>query len=70
MRRIYRSGRRRASTTREDGPINPQSLAMVRGESHRATYRMHHFHSSPIYETGSRAHALFSSHLFSPVICR
>jgi hypothetical protein len=26
---------------------------MARGESHRATYRMHHFQPSGIYETGS-----------------
>jgi hypothetical protein len=31
---------------------------MVRGESHRATYRMHHFQSSRIYETGSSKHTL------------
>jgi len=27
---------------------------MVRGESHRATYKIHHFQPSRIYETGSR----------------
>jgi hypothetical protein len=34
--------------------INSQRSAIVRGESRRATYRMHHFQLSDIYETGSR----------------
>jgi len=54
MRRTCRNGRRRASPQPRGWSINPQSPAMVRGESHRATYRMHHFQSSGIYETGSR----------------
>jgi AbrB family looped-hinge helix DNA binding protein len=36
---------------------------MVRGESHRATYRMHHFQSSRIYETGSRGRVTIPAEL-------
>jgi hypothetical protein len=54
---MRRTCRKRASSPLLYNPrgwsINPQSPAMVRGESHRATYRMHHFQSSRIYETGS-----------------
>jgi hypothetical protein len=39
---------------------------MVRGESHRATYRMHHFQPSGIYETGSRRTAHRTSNTVTP----
>jgi hypothetical protein len=44
---------------------------MVRGESHRATYRMHHFLSSRIYETGSRGslHALCLVSMPELIVC-
>ena len=35
---------------------------MVREESHRATYRMHHFQPSRIYETGSSIQTRFSGY--------
>jgi hypothetical protein len=54
MGRICCNGRAtRFSTTRENGRSTPRRSAMVRGESHRAIYRMHHFQPSGIYETGS-----------------
>jgi hypothetical protein len=60
MRRTYRNRRRPASPQPARIVDQPQSPAMLRGESHRATYRMHHLQPSPIDETGSSAPELKS----------